>query len=72
MPGCLIERALGGANVTSGLPECVGSGPGVSSTEVAVAVVVGGTALIGEAGPAELDERLFERARRTEQFPTMP
>ena len=48
MPGCLFEHAFGGADVSCGLLERVGSGPGISSAEVAVAVVVGGASLVGE------------------------
>jgi len=69
MPGCLFEHAFGGADVSCGLLERVGSGPGISSAEVAVAVVVGGASLVGEAGPCELDKRLLQGAGRAEEFP---
>ncbi|MFC5123115.1 hypothetical protein ACFPRL_06630 [Pseudoclavibacter helvolus] len=69
VPGCLIEDALGGADVPCGLLECVGSGPGVGSPEITVTVIVGGAALVGEAGSAELDERLLQGAGRAEEFP---
>ena len=69
VPGRLIQRRLQGAGVLSGLPERVGGGPGVGRAEIAVAVVMRGAALIGEAGPGHLDQRLFERACRAEQFP---